>query len=343
MKKFRLLILLCLFPLLLTACGEEGSENPEAFTPLFRFSVAGLEDNSTKLFYCPKSQGYFYLHGMENGGFLGGFVSHERSISGESVVESSQPLSFALLREKAQDRATLLTDQGLFHALLKENGSESVPLPENISFQNAVFYDDLTLIAENESLLLLCPVDFKETFVLAQKKNLPEFAKVITVTQDGGLIWYARKNSDGAYTGISCLEYGKSQPFKQETFAFDSFRVIGETGVLFTRLLPDGGALYTYRDLESGKASSLTSDTVFSGIVCDPEGNTFCGSIRKDGSGEIQVFDFKKGTKTGVYRTEHGKPSDSMAIDSTGTELMISVSMEKDEVLGVLDLTKLSL
>ena len=213
-------------------------------------------------------------------------------------------------------------------------------MPENISFENALFYDSLTLLAETEDLLLLCPVDFKETFVLAKKADLPQFSRLLAVTDGGQKIWYAKKDGD-SYGGIACFQYGKSTPLQEEALAFDSFQAVSETAILFTHNLPDGGVLYLFRDLEQNTYSSLTVDQPFDGVTCDPAGKTLCGTRSADGKGSVFVYDLLSGKEVGSWTPEHGIPAPSMAISSDATTLLVAVGMDSDEVLGTLSLLSL--
>ena len=273
-KTIGLLTLIALTLPLFLACGKtaDSTAKKDLFTPLLRVAIESEKREETRLFYLDQSRGYCYLHPSESG-FVAGFVSPEESISSERVLAESVPLSFAALREKQKGSATLLTNAGVSHLMLKENTGSTTALPENISFENALFYDSLTLLAETEDLLLLCPVDFKETFVLAKKADLPQFSRLLAVTDGGQKIWYAKKDGD-SYGGIACFQYGKSTPLQEEALAFDSFQAVSETAILFTRNLPDGGVLYLFRDLEKNTYSSLTVDQPFDGVTCDPAGKT---------------------------------------------------------------------
>ncbi len=344
MKTIRFVALLLLCTLVLCSCSPS-EENPvvpeEAFTALFRFSISSLEENKTRISYCKESDGFFYLHGQTGGGFLGGFVSPERSMSCESVVKSTAPLTFSQIRENGEDKAILLTDGGVFHTLFKENTSQCTPLPTNLDFSRAVFYDDLTLIAETEELLVLCPVDFENTYVLSPKEALPDFAGVIAVTEGGKRIWYAQGRLDGTFKGIAFFEYGENVPLGSENFLFDSFTPIGTSSVLFSRKLADGGALYLMRNLETGETGSVTTKEALDGVTCDPAGTVLCGSLKKGSGGEIQVYDLTDGTLSGTYSIAHGAPSPYLAVSDDAETLLFAVSQGTDEVIGALDLTKI--
>ncbi len=342
MKKIiGLLTLIALSLSLLLSCDnpkELGAET-QLFTPLLRVAIESEKREETRLFYLEQSRGYCYLHPTQSG-FVGGFVSPEESISSERVLEENVPLSFAAIEENQKGIATLLTNAGASHLMLKENTGSTTPFPKGISFERSVFYDPLTLIGETEDLVLLCPVDFKDSFVLAKKENLPQFSRVIAVTDDGKKIWYAKGNGS-SFEGIAYFEYGKNTPLGEESFAFDSLQTIGKTALLFTRNLPDGGVLYLFRDLEKNTFSSLTVDQPFEGVTCDPAGKILCGTRSGNGKGTVFVYDLLSGKELGSWTPEHGIPAPSMALSSDGNTLLVAVSMDTDEVIGTLSLTSM--
>lgn len=337
-KRFFCLCLSCILFLLCACAPAEKTQNPsEDFTPLFRFKVSQDCANKTLLFSLPLSDGFFYFHTTEDDSVLGGFVSSKRSISSESVLKTSSDLSFVRLRETKRDQATILAPSGVSFALLKENGSQTTPLPEGIHFENALFFDDLTLLAETDDLLILCPVDFSQTYVLAQKVRLQDFAKPLAVTHEKSRIWYATKDASGAFDGIAFFEYGKNTPLGRENFFFDSVQPIGNSAVLFTRLLDDKGAVYLFRDLESGSVASLAVDEAFSAVTCDPDAKVLCGVGKGEDSNTVFVYDFQKGKLSTAYETA-GDVSQSLAVSSDATELLFSVALGDDEVMGILNL-----
>ena len=338
---FSFLLLLCI-TLTFFACAKEEAVSEgdgEIYSPLFRFTVSEGKSDQTRLFYLPKSNGFLYVHPNESGGITGGFVSPDRSVSSESMFQSEASLTSLLVWEDAKDRAHLLTDKELFTLLLKENGAHRTDLPEDFSAQNPTALNTLSFINEKEELLLIHPVDFKETYVLAQSARLPDFGGVILASDNGKKIWYARSEGD-AFKGIGFFEYGDNLPLGNEDFAFDSYQKIGETAVLFTRALEDGGVLYLYRDLESGETRSIVSDTVFEGVICDPDGTILCGTTTADEGGTIHVLDLQKGTKKGEYSIDYGTPAPSLAISSDAKTLLIAVGKGRDEILGTLDLNQ---
>ena len=340
-RLFSVLLLLCMTISLFACAKEEKSqeETGEIFSPLFRFTVSEGKSAETRLFYLPKSDGFLYLHPDETGGITGGFVSPSRSISSEGTFKSDASLSNLLVWEDAKDRAHLLTDKELFTLLLKENGAYRTALPEDFTPENPVNLDSLSFINEKEDLLLIHPVDFKETYVLAQTPRLPDFGGVILAGDSGKKIWYARK--DGAsYKGIGFFEYGSNLPLGNEDFSFDSFQRVGSSAVLFTRALEDGGALYLYRDLDSGETRSIVSDTAFEGVICDPAGTVLCGTVSAGEGGSVHVLDFQKGVKKGEYSIDYGTPAPSLAISSDAETLLLAVGKGSDEILGTLDLTQ---
>lgn len=277
MKKVICFLLLCLLPLSLFGCQREESPatagEDQVFTPLFRFTVSNGKSAETRLFYLPESDGFLYLHPGEEGGITGGFVSPSRSVSCEAMFRSDASLSSVLVWEDAKDRAHLLTDQELFTLLLKENGAHRTALPEDVSLNNPVSFNKLSFINEKEDLLLIHPIDFADTYVLAQSVRLPDFQGLILPGENGKKLWYARGVDRNEYNGIGFFEYGSNTPLGAEDFPFDSYQRVGSSSVLFTRVLEEGGALYLYRNLDTGLIRSLISDTVFEGVTCDPAGS----------------------------------------------------------------------
>ncbi len=342
MKKRFFPLLAAALLLALSGCSPEQKQvaPAEAFTPLFRVSIADGNGDETKLISLPKSDGYFYLHAGENASFSGGFVSPKRSVSSEGIFKATDPLSFVALRETESDRATLLTPNGVTFALLKENGAQTTALPEDVNFQNALFFDDLTLLAEKEELLVLCPVDFKETYVLASKDRLPFFGEPLAVTHEKRRIWYTTKDESGAHNGIAFFEYGKNLPLGSETFPFDSFQRIGKSAVLFTRLLDDGGALYLYRDLETDSVASLTVEKPFAGVTCDPQGKVLCAAGAGEEENTVFVYDFQKDRLRTRYETS-GTVCPSLSVRQAADELLFAVTIGSEQVFGTLDLTKI--
>lgn len=338
--------LICIFLMLCTALSlvactsgeQEPIEPEELFSPLFRFTVSEGKSGETRLYYLPKSEGFLYLHPGEEGGITGGFVSPSRSISSEAMFKSDASLGSLLVWEDSKDRAHLLTDRELFTLLLKENGAHRTALPEDFLPHNPVSLDKLSFINERDGLLLIHPVDFKETYVLAQSARLPDFAGLILPSDSGKKLWYARSDGD-AYKGIGFFDYGSNTPLGNEDFPFDSFQRIGKTAVLFTRVLEDG-ALYLYRDLESGETRSVVSDTVFKGVTCDVAGKLLCGSVSEGEGGAVHVLDLETGKEKGKYTIDYGSPAKSLAISNDAKTLLIAVGKDSDEVLGTLDLTK---
>lgn len=343
MKKTLCFLLLLSLALSTAACGTEKEMNPaetgELFSPLFRFTVSEGKAAQTRVIYLPESDGFLYLHPDEEGGVKGGFVSPSRSVSSEAMFKTASSASELLVWEDEKDRAHLLTDKELFTLLLKENGTHRAPLPSDLVPFGAIAYNDLSFINEKDGLLLLHPVDLKETYVLADSGRLPDFAGLILPSDNGKKLWYA-KGDGSSYTGIGFFEYGSNTPLGSESFSFDSYRRVGESAVLFTRILEDGGAHYLYRDLESDATASLVSDVVFEGVSCDAAGTVLCGSTSSDNGGKIYVFDFKTGAKKGEYSIDFGSPAPSHAVDADGKTLLIAIGKGRDEILGTLDLTK---
>ncbi len=339
MKRFFSVLLVLCLALSLFACAKEekNAETGEVFSPLLRFKISDGKADQTRVFYLPKSDGFLYVHPNEEGGITGGFVSPKRSISSESVFKSDAS-SAILVWEDASDRAHLLTDKELFTLLLKENGAHRTALPETFTPQNPVSFNTLSFINEKDDLLLIHPIDFKETYVLAQSARLPDFGEVLLAGDSGKKIWYTRKDKD-AYKGIGFFDYGANFPLGNEDFPFDAFQCVGKSAVLFTRYLEDG-VLYLYRNLDTGETRSMISDTAFEGVICDPAGKILCGSVSSSQGGAIHILDLEKGIKKGEYAIDYGTPSPSLAISSDAQELLIAVGKGSDEILGTLNLSK---
>lgn len=341
MKRRLLALLLFAVTLLSVSCGGENSgteSHADLFTALFRLSVPEGREGEVHILPLAKSQGFFYTVPNENGGFLGAFVSPKRSVSGEKVLESGGATAPALLREEALDRAAFVSGEGISHLLLKENGSQTTPYPDDfsVSLDRAVFFDDLTLLGETNELLVLCPLDLKEEYVLAQKERLPDFSRVLAVTHEKSRIWYATSSGKG-FTGIAFFEYGKNLPMGTEAFPFDSVAQVSDSALLFTRLLEDGGALYLYRDLETDEVFSVTADEAFDCVTCDREGAFLVGGKNGEGSGSLFVYNLEKGSLLGQYETV-GKLFPSMAV--TEETLLFAAGRSGQAVLGTLDLSK---
>ena len=337
-----LLALYLSLSLLLSACGSGGgqsSTSEDPYTPLFRFRIAEGTAGETLLFCLPASEGFFYLHPGEESGFVGGFVSPKRSVSAEAILNSTSPLGFATLRETGRDTASLLSGAGLSQILLKEKG-ETLPYPdlEGVRFENAVFFDDLSIVAETDDLLLLLPVDFAETYVLAQKALLSDFARLLCVTGGKSRLWYATADESGAYTGIAFFEYGKNTPLGQKKFSFDSVTLIGDHGLLFTRKGENGETEYRYLDPESGFERVLSVKGDFTGAVCDLAGDRLVLCRSEEKSGEILLLDFKTGEKKGTHTIAYGNPAPSLALSLDGKTLLFAVGMGSDAILATLDL-----
>lgn len=343
MKKILCFLLLFTMTVSMTACKKEMETDPaetgELFSPLFRFTVSEGKAAETRVVYLPKSDGFLYLHPGKEGGVTGGFVSPNRSISSEGMFKTAASVTELLVWEDEKDRAHLLTDAELFTLLLKENGMHRTQLPSDLAPKNPIAYNDLSFINEKDGLLLIHPVDFKETYVLADHSRLPDFAGIILPSDGGKKLWYAKSDGD-SYTGIGFFEYGSNTPLGSESFSFDSYQRVGESAVLFTRILEKGGAHYLYRDLNSDATASLVSDVVFQGVSCDAAGTVLCGSTSTGEGGKIQVFDFKAGTKKGEYSIDFGLPAPSHAVSADGKTLLVAIGKGHDEILGTLDLTK---
>ncbi len=341
MKKILSLIclILCFSSLLSCAKTEEKNKNKEAFSPLFRFTVKEGATDQTRLFYLEESKGFLYLHPDEEG-FTGGFVSPKRSISAEGILKNKGDLSQITVWEKEKDHAILLTPTEITISLLKEKGVHETPLPEGFSTDGAFPLDDLSFVTKKDSLLLVHPVDLKETYVLANASLLPDFSHLIATSGEGRYLWYAKADAKGNYTGIAFFEYGKNTPMGGEDFPFDKVQKVGEDALLFTRVLEDGKALYIYRDLSENKVHSFTAEKAFEGVICDEEGKVLCGTVSEGDGGKINIIDLEKGREKGVYTIDYGNPAPSLAIDEDGETLLVAIGKGGDEILGTLDLTR---
>ncbi len=335
-----LFVFLCLS--LLVSCGAEGKkeQNKEMFSPLFRFTVKEGESNKTRLFYMPESEGFLYLHPSTEGGFTGGFVSPERSLSAEGLIQSEGELSSLTVWESGKDQGILLTKKSLLITLLNEKGLHETPFPDTFSAQDAFPLDSLSFVAKKDKLLLVHPIDLKETYVLADTSLLPDFAHLIATSGDGRYLWYAKADAEGNYTGIAFFEYGKNIPLGDQNFPFDKVQRVGEDALLFTRNLEDGKALYLYRDLSENQIRGFTSDKAFEGVICDEEGEILCGTRTVGEGGSVTVIDLEKGREKGVYTIDYGAPAPSLAIDEDGETLLLAIGKKGDEILGTLDLEK---
>ena len=342
-KRLFCLCLALMMSFLLPACGGEEPETTEGevFVPLLRFVVEEGSEGSVRLFSCPESDGFFYLHPAPEGGFSGGFLSTSRSISSESVVKETATLSFAAMRENGVDRATMVSDAGITNLLLKQNVSETRPMPEGIDLSGGLYYDELTLLGETEELLVLCPVDLSETYVLAEKKKLAEFAEPLLVAGDAERVYYALKGEGAAFGGIAYFEPGKDDPRGVEHFPFDSFQRIGTDGALFCRALEDGGMLYLYRNFAKGAGGSFVADRPFDGVTCSEDGTVLVGAYSGDGEGTVVVCDLASGKERGRYVSELGAPCPSMALSPDGKTLLLALVAGGEEVLGILDLERI--
>lgn len=336
-RLFAALLLLLTLCSCLFSCGEEaGKTEGQDLTPLFRFAAAEGGWEETRLFYLPESRGYLYLHPKENGGFTGGFVSPERSLSCEAMLESDAPLSSVSVWENGKDRAHILTDRELFLALPAENASHRTALDEGVVTAGALSVDPLSFLAPTEDLILLHPVDFSETYVLAQTSLLPDFACLLTASHDGKRIWYA-KGRQGAYTGLAFFEYGSNLPLGNETVPFDAFLPVGQGKLLLTRKM-DGGTLYTYRDLETGTVRTYFTETQFHGCAASCDGRVLA-LVRNVGEGsEVAVVDLVSGKLLCTCPISYGYTSPSIALSADGAEALLAIGKGEDELLATLQI-----
>ena len=335
-----LLALLCLLPL--ASCSEDEEtkkESKELFTPLFRFTVSEGTSEETKLFYLEKSDGFLYLHKKEGGGFTAGFVSPSRSISVENLASGSGDIHHVTVWEKEKDRAYILSGRELILAVIDENLSHNTTVPEIVFTQGNLPFDSLSFFSESEELVLLHPVDFSQTYVLCNKTALPNFAGLLSLSDNGKKVWYTRKDESGAFIGIAFFEYGKNTPLGSLDFAFDSFQKVGGDAVLFTEK-GEKETTYRYLDLASGEEKIFQTNKTFDAAVCDEKGTLLCGTRKEGVGGEIFVIDLDTGKEKGSYTIDYGTPAHSLAVDKKASTLLVAFGEGKDQILATLDLTK---
>ncbi len=333
-----ILVILCLFSLI--SCGEKtkNENKKDAFTPLFRFTVKDGSFADTRLFYLKESDGFLYLHKGENGGFTGGFVSPSRSVSVENLVKGAGDLSSLTLWEKEKDLAYLLTENELILLALKNGGAHATALPDIVKSSTALPYNALSFLSQSESLVLLHPVDFAQTYVLCDKSGLPDFGTLLATTNEGKKIWYTKKNTAGNYTGIGFFEYGNNLPLGNRDFAFDSYEKIGSNAVLFTSA-EDDRTTYRYLNLATGEEKTYFANTPFGTVTCDESGTILCGTTAKGEGGLITVIDLDTGKEKGSHTIDYGTPG-SLALNKDASTLLISFGKGKDQILATLDLTR---
>lgn len=341
MKKAICLVLILLISLMPIGCGEEtnSEKNTELeFTPLLRIATADGAAEETRIFYLKESIGFFYVH-PDEGGFSAGFVSPHRSISAERILQGEGSVQTLSVREEAKDRIFVLTEKGAYTLVLDGATADSsfLPYPQKAAAESYGFFDDLTVYAEAEELVLLLPVNMSEIYVLAQKDRLPDFSSVLAVSDNGKKIWYTRAK-DGENLGIAFFEYGENTPLGNENFSFDSAELLCDGKVLFTRLLEDGGALYLYRDLESGVAASVTSDAVYDRVTATPDGKLLAGVKAEDGKGLVDIFDPESGKKKATLPIPFGTPTTAIAFSSDGGKLSLAVGSGEEMILGTVDM-----
>lgn len=335
-----LLALLCLLPL--ASCSDEEetkNKNKELFTPLFRFTVSEGTSEDTKLFYLDESDGFLYLHKKDEGGFTAGFVSPSRSISVENLAQGGGDINSVTVWEKEKDCAYILSGRELILAVIKENLSHTTAVPDTVYTQGNLPFDSLSFFSESENLVLLHPVDFSQTYVLCNKTALPDYAGLLSLSDNGKKIWYTRKDNSGNFIGIAFFEYGKNTPLGSVDFPFDSFQKVGGDAVLFTEK-GEKETTYRYLDLESGEEKIFTAKDAFDTALCDRQGKVLCGTEKQGDGGVITVIDFDTGKEKGTYTIDYGTPAKSLAIDKKATTLLLAFGDGKDQILATLDLTK---
>ena len=340
----RIVCFLLLFAVLISfaSCAEETVEkvkSDDTFNPLFGFTIGEGKASETRLFYMPESDGYVYLLPNEEGGISCGFVSPSRSISSEALFKSEASLSSVCVWENGKDAAYVLTEKELYTLLLAEGGVHKTALPEGFVLNNPMELGGISFINEKEGLLLIHPVDFSETYVLAQTAALADYAEPLLATDEGKKIWYARGSENG-YKGLGYFEYGKNEPLGTEDFTFDAYTPVSENAVLFTRKT-ENGALYLYRNFKTGEIRSMVSSTVFEGVTCDPAGRILCGSVSSESGAKIYVMEIASGEESGVYPLEYGTLSPSLAISKDASTLLIAIGTGNRAIIGTVDLSKI--
>ncbi len=341
MKKAIFLVLLLLVSLMPIGCGEEDQNEKTKeleFTPLLQIATDEGAAKNARLFYLEQSLGVLYIH-PDGEGFSAGFVSPHRSISAERILKGEGNIKNISVCEEAKDRIFVLTEKGAYTLILDGVTADSsfTPYPEKAAAESYGFFDELTVCAEAEELLLLVPVNMSEIYVLAQKKLLPDFDFVLSVSDQGKKIWYTR-SADGENLGIAFFEYGKNTPLGNENFGFDSAKAVGEGKILFTRKLEDGGCLYLYRDLEGGTAASVTAEFCYDEITATADGSVFAGVKAEDGKGYVDIFDGKSGKKEATLPLEFGTPVATLALQSDGGKLFLLVGSGEEMILGEVNL-----
>lgn len=341
MKKTAIFVLLLLVSILVSGCGEEPSRETHTeleFTPLLRIATEDGAAKETRIFYLEESMGFFYVH-PDGDGFSAGFVSPHRSISAERILQGEGKVGTLSVREEAKDRIFVLTDRGAYTLILDGATADSTfsPYPEKAAAETYGFFDDLTIYAEAEELLLLVPVNMSETYVLAKKSLLPDFGKILTVSDNGKKIWYTRAQN-GENCGIAFFEYGKNTPLGNENLMFDSARALSDGKVLFTRALADGGCFYLYRDLESGAVGSVTSDVVYDEVTATPDGKLLAGVKIEEGKGFADVFDLESGKKKATLPIEFGTPTAALTLSFDGGKLALAVGSGEEMILGTAEI-----
>ena len=335
MKKFVVFFLLLIFSLAFFSCGvtpPTTTEEDPVLSPLFRFQVAYDRSRETRIEYLPLSDGFFYCHPSESGSVCG-FVSPTRSLSSEALLTISDEPSLLSLIETSEDHALVFTKEKAYLLNLKGGGAEEFSLHKNVDYSRVLPYRSLHFLAETKDLIVLQSFAMEEPMVLAEKKDLPGFSRLLTTSDDGRLIWYATADENG-FNGIGCFEYGSSRPLKTESFPYQNVQTVAEGKLLFTRILEDGSALYLFRDTLHATASSLTFATPFDSVTADPSGRFLATTSSLEDGGTVSAWRFADQSQVFLHLSEYGNPSPELAFDKDGKTLLIAIGKGKDELLA---------
>lgn len=333
MKRLFFFILALILLFSLPSCQKDGSEGGEmSFQPLFQFRIPEGRGDEIRILSCPASRGFFYLHPTD-GGFVGGFVSPERSVSAESVLQGEGKVLSPALFEKKEDLAFVLAGDRLYTALFS-GSAQSTALPDGFDPESALFYDALSVMSVKGDLILMHPVDFSETYVLAKNTLLPDFHRLLGVSHNGKRIWYS-KGEEGNFQGIGFFEYGSNLPLGEEKFSFDSVQAVGQSALLFTRSL-NGDTLYTYRDLNSDTVRTLTVDQPFDGVTVTRDGKTLAGIRKTQEGGTVEIYDLTRKALLASHPIADQTPSPALALSEDGKTLLFSLSREDRQTLATL-------
>lgn len=338
MKKIFSLCLVVFLMLSLAACGDgeavTGESGPSAAAePLFRMALPEGGGDALEAVYLPLSDGFLYVHPSDQG-FSAGFVSPTRSVSAERILTAAGAPASVRVMETERDRALLFTETEAYLLFLKEGSATKLERPE-ADLTDGVIHPALSMIGERGSLLVLLPADLKETLVLADTAELPDFSRVLGVSKDGRRIWYATEQ-DGAFTGMAYFEYGKTQPERTVPFVYDRVTPLGGTAFLFESRPDDGSAVYLYRDPEEGITRSFSAKTPFDDVAVSADGTLLCGTRRVGEGGTVTVYSMETGAELTRFDSDYGHPAASPAFSADGTTLFFAVTKDTDTLFATL-------